>query len=123
MTKSDLVANFVEKIFMTHKEVKKYTLAEMKDKYIGKLGTEQREEYESELHIEVLGHLIKMARQEKNLTQDELAKLVGIEKYQISKIESNMNSARIDMVFKAPKALKAEVNFNVKLQEQLIKFV
>jgi hypothetical protein len=41
----------------------------MKDKYIGKVGSKERDEYEYELRMDVLGKMIKAARQERNLTQ------------------------------------------------------
>lgn len=37
------------------KELKTYSLVEMKDKYIGEVGTQEREEYEYELRRDVLG--------------------------------------------------------------------
>lgn len=40
---------------MATKEIKTYSLAEMKDKYIGKIGTIERDEYEYELNMDVLG--------------------------------------------------------------------
>jgi HTH-type transcriptional regulator/antitoxin HipB len=43
------------------KEMKKYTLAEMKNKYIGKVGSKKRDEYEYELRVEVLEKMIKVA--------------------------------------------------------------
>ena len=58
------------------KKIKTYTLAEMKDKYIGKVGTKGRDEYEYELRMDVLGKIIKAAREERNLTQEELGKLI-----------------------------------------------
>lgn len=66
--------------------IKSYSLAEMKDKYIGRIGTKKRDDYEYELNMEVLSHIIKKARQERNLTQEQLGKLVGVQKAQISKI-------------------------------------
>ncbi len=102
---------------------KSYTLAEMKDKYIGKKGTAERDEYEYELRMDILGRMIKAARQERNLTQEQLGELVGVQKSQISKLESSTNSATIDTILKVFKALKAEINFNVKLEKQLIKLV
>lgn len=101
--------------------MKSYTLAEMKDKYLGKVGTQERDEYEYELNMEVLGRMIKTARQERNLTQEQLGELIGVQKSQISKLESSTNSATIDTILKVFKALKAEINFNVKLENQLIK--
>jgi DNA-binding XRE family transcriptional regulator len=106
---------------MAKTAIKSYSLTEMKDKYIGKTGTVDREEYEYELNMEVLGRMIKTARQERNLTQEQLGELVGVQKSQISKLESSTNSATIDTILKVFKALKAEINFNVKLEKQMIK--
>jgi HTH-type transcriptional regulator/antitoxin HipB len=93
----------------------------MKDKYIGKIGTKERDEYEYELSMDVLSKMIKTARQERNITQEELGKLVGVQKAQISKLESSANSATIDTILKVFKALKAEINFNVKLEDNFVK--
>lgn len=88
----------------------------MKDKYIGKPGTQERDEYEYELRMDVLGKMIKTARQERHMTQEELGKLIGVQKAQISKLENSANSATIDTIIKVFKALKAEINFKVKFQ-------
>jgi DNA-binding XRE family transcriptional regulator len=106
---------------MATKELKTYSLAEMKDKYIGKVGTQERDEYEYELRMDILGKMIKTARQERNLTQEELGQLVGVQKAQISKLESSANSATIDTILKVFKALKAEINFNVKIEDNFVK--
>lgn len=103
------------------KRMKTYGLAEMKDKYIGKVGTKERDDYEYGLSMDVLGKMIKAARQERNLTQKELGKLVGVQKAQISKLENSANSATIDTVIKVFRALKAEVNFNVKIENTFVK--
>jgi len=113
---------------MAKKELKSdsnrtYSLTEMKDKYIGKVGTTNRDEYEYELRMDVLGKMIKSARQERHLTQEELGKLVGVQKAQISKLESSANSATIDTILKVFKALKAEINFNVKLEDNFVKLI
>lgn len=106
---------------MAIKEIKTYSLAEMKDKYIGKVGTSERDEYEYELSMDVLGKMIKTARQERKLTQEELGRLIGVQKAQISKLERSANSASIDTILKVFKALKAEINFNVKLEDNFVK--
>ena len=105
---------------MKTREMKTYSLDEMKDKYIGKAGTKEREEYEYELRMDVLGKMIKSARQERHLTQEELGKLIGVQKAQISKLESSANSATIDTIIKVFKALKAEIHFNVKLENTFV---
>ncbi|HAG16990.1 MAG TPA: transcriptional regulator [Bacteroidales bacterium] len=108
---------------MAKTEIKSYSLAEMKDKYIGKLGTEDREQYEYELRMDILGKMIKTARQEQNLTQEQLGKLVGVQKSQISKLESNTNSATIDTILKVFKALKADIHFNVTIEKHYVQLV
>lgn len=105
---------------MQKEEMKFHTLSEMKDKYIGKVGTKERDEYEYELQMEVLSKMIKTARQERNLTQEELGNLVGVQKSQISKLENHANSATIDTILKVFKALKADIHFNVKIENQYI---
>lgn len=99
------------------------TLAQMKDKYIGKVGTKARDEYEYELRMDILGRMIKAARQERNLTQEALGKLVGVQKAQISKLESSANSATIDTVIRVFKALKADISFNVKIEGNFVRLV
>jgi len=103
---------------MAKTKMKTYSLAEMKDKYIGKEGTKEREQYEYELRMDVLGHMIKKARQERNLTQEQLGQLVGVQKAQISKLESSANSATIDTIIKVFKALKADIHFNVTIENK-----
>ncbi len=100
------------------KTMKSYSLAEMKDKYIGKVGTTKRDKYEYELRMDVLGRMIKVARQERKLTQEQLGDLVGVQKAQISKLESSANSATIDTILKVFKALKADIHFNVTLERK-----
>jgi DNA-binding XRE family transcriptional regulator len=106
---------------MATKELKTYSLAEMKNKYIGKVGTPERDDYEYELRMDILGRMIRAARQERNLTQEELGRLVGVQKAQISKLESSANSATIDTIIRVFRALKAEINFNVKIEDNFVK--
>jgi HTH-type transcriptional regulator/antitoxin HipB len=101
--------------------MKTYSLSEMKDKHIGPIGTSERDEYEYELRMEVLGKMIKTTRRERNLTQEELGKLVGVQKAQISKLESSTNSATIDTILKVFSAMKAEINFHVRLEDNFVK--
>ena len=105
---------------MKNTEIKSYSLSEMKDKYIGLEGSSLRETHEYELRMDVLGRMIKTARQERNLTQEQLGELVGVKKAQISKLENSSNSATIDTIIKVFKALKAEINFNVTIEKQLL---
>ncbi|MCD8386598.1 MAG: helix-turn-helix domain-containing protein [Bacteroidales bacterium] len=85
------------------KELKFYTLDEIKDKHIGKIGTPERDEYEAELQSYLIGEAIKRAREAKQLTQEQLGELMGVQKAQVSKIESgrNLTFATIRRAFKA----------------------
>jgi DNA-binding XRE family transcriptional regulator len=96
-------------------KMKAYSLSEMEDKYIGKKGTEERDEYEYELRMDLLGQMIRTTRKEKKMTQEKLGELIGVNKSQISKLENNANSATIETIIRVFKALKAEINFNVIL--------
>ncbi len=100
---------------MAKTAIKTYSLEELEDKYIGKKGTPARDKYEYELKMDILGHMIKKARQERNLTQEQLGKLIGVQKAQISKLESSANSATIDTVVKVFRALKADIHFKVTM--------
>jgi DNA-binding XRE family transcriptional regulator len=103
--------------------MKTYTLDELTDKHIGKLGTPKREAFENELRLDLLGEAIKQARLQRNLTQEQLGKLVGVQKAQISKIENNLNDARFDTILKVFKALNAKINFNVELLNDSVKII
>ena len=107
---------------METKKLKTYTLDEVKNKYIGERGTDKREVYEYELRMEIIGSMIKSARLERHLTQEELGKLVGVQKAQISKLENNTNSATIDTIVRVFKALQAEISFSVRLEDKVLQF-
>ncbi|MFC4874802.1 helix-turn-helix transcriptional regulator [Negadavirga shengliensis] len=98
--------------------MKTISLDEMLDKHIGEIGTPERDAFEFELRIDLLGHAIKQARKDRHLTQEQLGKLVGVQKAQISKIENSVKNARLDTIMKIFKALGAKVNFNVELNNQ-----
>ncbi|HRN55993.1 MAG TPA: helix-turn-helix transcriptional regulator [Agriterribacter sp.] len=69
-----------------------------------------------------MGQAIKQARQERNLTQEQLGELVGVKKAQISKIENSVTDARFATIIKVFKALDAKVNFNVELNKRKIAY-
>ncbi|MFT5250992.1 MAG: HTH-type transcriptional regulator/antitoxin HipB, partial [bacterium] len=54
------------------KKMKTMTLDELKDRDIGKVGTSERDRYEFDLKIEILGDTIKSIRKERHLTQEQL---------------------------------------------------
>jgi HTH-type transcriptional regulator/antitoxin HipB len=101
--------------------MKTYSLEELTDKHIGKVGTPKRDAFDNELRLDLLGQTIKSIRLEQNMTQEELGELVGVKKAQISKIENSLTDARFDTILRVFKALNAKINFNVEIMNQ--KFV
>ena len=71
--------------------MKVYTLEEMEDRHIGKVGTPERDRYEQELSDELhayhLGEAIREARLSRNMTQEQLGEKIGVQKSQISRLE------------------------------------
>ena len=61
---------------------------------MGERGTEKREAFETEYDAFKLGVLIQQAREDKGLTQEQLAELAGTNKSYISKLERNLKDIR-----------------------------
>ena len=95
--------------------MKTYTLSEVQDDIIGKKGTPARDKFEYDLQMDFIGKAIKESRQERNLTQEQLGQLVGVQKAQISRLENNASNVTIDTMMKVFAALKAKVKFQVEL--------
>jgi len=91
------------------------SIDELTDQIVGKKGTLERDSFEYDLRIDILGTVIKDARKKKNLTQDQLGKLIGVQKSQISKLENNTKNFRIGTVIRALEALGAKVKLSVEL--------
>lgn len=92
-------------------------LSQLKDKYIGKEGSEKREKYELELKLDLLGEMIKATRKERNLTQEALGKLVGVQKAQISKLENGSTNVTIATILKIFDALKTKVKLQIEVSD------
>lgn len=95
--------------------MKTYTLEEVQDKLIGKVGTPDRDKFEYELQMNLIGKAIKRIRLERHLTREELGKLIGVQKSQISRLESNASNVTMNTLMKVFIALKAKVKLHVKL--------
>lgn len=106
---------------MKNKEMKTTSLEELTDRFIGKNGTPERDAFENELTLDLLGEAIKIARKERHLTQEQLGELVGVKKSQISKLENSLTDARFETILKVFRALNAKINFNVELLNQNVK--
>lgn len=93
------------------------TLEELEDKYIGKVGTPERDEYErklaDELHAYHVGEAIKQAREAQSLTQAELGEKMGVHKAQVCRIESG-KSITLASMMRTFRALGVQVALDMK---------
>ncbi len=95
--------------------MKKYSLEEVQDSIVGKKRSRSRNDFELELSLAQIGFKIKQVRIERNLTQEALGKLVGVQKAQISKLESNSINASISTIVRVFKAMNSSVQFRVEM--------
>ncbi len=70
------------------------SLSEFIDSEVGVKGTKKRGKFDSEYEAFKLGVLIQQARQEKGLTQEQVAALSGTNKSYISKLEKDLKDVR-----------------------------
>ena len=99
-------------------EMKTFSLAELTDRYIGPKGSIERNVFDQELRVGILGLQIKQIRIERNLTQAQLGELVGVKKVQIAKLENSPQQVRIEMIHKVVVALGAKLYFHVEFMRK-----
>lgn len=91
------------------------TIEELEDQLLGTVGTPGRDAFECEVNEAIqsyhIGEAIKAARKERNLTQCQLAELMGVKKAQVSRIERGCNPT-VGTVVRAFKALGMSVSLN-----------
>lgn len=97
-------------------ELKTIPLDDLIDQHIGKIGTEKRDAFEYELRLDLLGLAVKQARKDRNLTQEQLGEMVGVQKAQISKIENSVKSTKLETLLKIFEVLKVKVSFSLDYQ-------
>ncbi len=72
--------------------MKLHTLDEMTDRDIGRVGTPKRDAFEqklaAELHAYHVGEAIKLAREARQLTQEQLGERLGVHRAQVCRMES-----------------------------------
>jgi HTH-type transcriptional regulator/antitoxin HipB len=70
------------------------SLGEFVDTEVGKKGTKKRDKFDADYDAFKLGVIIQQARQEKGLTQEQVAELSGTNKSYISKLEKDLKDVR-----------------------------
>lgn len=88
------------------------------DEIIGQRGTAERDIFEYDLRMDIVGTMIRDARMKQNMTQGDLGVLLGVQKAQISKLENNTKDFRIGTIIRALEALGAKVKLTVELEKK-----
>jgi len=103
---------------MTQKRNKMSTRSwkEIKDEVYGKKGTTRRDELERDFDSFKIGLLIKKAREEKHLTQEQLAELVDKKRTYISRVENDGSNMTLKTLFDiVEKGLGGKVNISIQI--------
>ena len=94
------------------------SIDELTDEIVGKRGTPERDIFEYDLRMDIIGTMIKDARIKQKMTQGDLGELLGVQKAQISKLENNTKDFRIGTIIRALEALGAKVKLTVELEKE-----
>lgn len=66
----------------------------------GKIGTESRSKYEEGAQMFIVSEMLKSARKEANLTQEQLADKAGTKKSYISKLENGKGNIQLSTLIR-----------------------
>ena len=82
-------------------EIKKAkSFDELLDIKYGAIGTSKRDKYEEKANYFVICQMLKEARKEANITQEELAEKIGTQKSYISRLENGKCDIQLSTLFK-----------------------
>ncbi|MFW6248748.1 MAG: helix-turn-helix domain-containing protein [Bacteroidota bacterium] len=76
------------------------TFDEHLDQRYGKKGTEKRTEFEIKAKAFAIGEILRDARKQANMTQEELAKKTGTRKSFISRIENGHSDIQLSTLYR-----------------------
>jgi DNA-binding XRE family transcriptional regulator len=89
---------------------------DIKNSVYGTVGTERRDELERDFESFKIGLLLKKAREDKYLTQLELAELVDKKREYISRIENNGSNLTLKTLFDiVEKGLGGKVKISIEI--------
>ncbi len=88
----------------------------IKDEVYGKKGTSRRDELDRDFESFKIGLLLRKAREEKNLTQDQLAELIDKKRTYISRVESNGSNLTLKTLYDiVEKGLGGKVKISIEM--------
>ena len=73
---------------------------ELLDIKYGKIGSENRDKFEEKAQYFVISEMLKEARREANMTQEQLAEKVGTKKSYISRLENGKCDIQISTLYR-----------------------
>ena len=73
---------------------------ELLDKKYGEIGTEKRNDFEERAHMFVISEMLKQARKEEKLTQEQLAERTGTKKSYISRLENAKGNIQLSTLIR-----------------------
>ena len=76
------------------------TFDELIEREHGKIGTDRRNEYEERAQMFIVSEMLKEARKEAGLTQQQLAEKAGTKKSYISKIENAKGNIQLSTLIR-----------------------
>ncbi|MBI2966937.1 MAG: helix-turn-helix transcriptional regulator [Bacteroidetes bacterium] len=76
------------------------TFEELLDIKYGKIGTPDRDKFETKVQYFVISELLKAARREENITQEDLAHKIGTKKSFISRIENGNCNIQLSTLYR-----------------------
>ncbi len=76
------------------------TFDEHLDQRYGKIGTEKRTDFEIKAKAFAIGEILREARKEADMTQEELAKKTGTKKSFISRIENGHSDIQLSTLYR-----------------------
>ncbi len=89
---------------------------DIKDTVYGERGTERRDELERNIESFKIGLLLRKAREEKNLTQEQLGELVDKKRAYISRVENNGSNLTLKTLYDiVEKGLGGKVKISIEV--------
>ncbi len=79
---------------------KQKTFEELLDQKYGELGTPERNAFEEKANLFSVGEMVKDARKQANLTQEELAGRLGTKKSYISRLENGKCDIQLSTLYR-----------------------
>ncbi|MDP2887950.1 MAG: helix-turn-helix transcriptional regulator [Bacteroidota bacterium] len=76
------------------------TFDELLDIKYGKIGSSTRDEYEAKANYFVISEMLKEARKEANITQEQLADKIGTKKSYISRLENGKADIQVSTLYR-----------------------